>query len=353
MGRLYTPLMRFTWVLLLLLSTFAAPAFGSEIVFVQNTYSGDITLIDAITHKVLSTINIGKYPDDVTASPDNATIYVNRIDSAGLKGALNVGDTGEVIALDPATEKVRWRVPVNGMPHHMTVTRDGKFIFVPLYNGPWTAVIDTEKHAVVDRIGTGFGSHGTRLSPDGKRLYVGSMMNHQIAVVDVATHEVIKRIPFDDGIRPFEMTRDEKWLFAQISRLHGFEVVDLTLGKVVKTVPLPALPAGTKLPEFYPRTYNHGLAISHNEKYLFAAGSVVNYVAVYSLPDLTLVKTIPVGTDPNWIAFNHDDEFAYVTNRGSDNLSVISVKDLKEVARLPVGTYPQRVICINVEGRAR
>ena len=124
--------MRFTWALLLLCSSFAAPAFGSmsgsEVVFVQNTYSGDITLIDAMTHKVLSTINVGKYPDDVTASPDNATIYVNRIDSAGLKGALNVGDTGEVIAIDPVTEKVRWRVPVNGMPHHMTVTRDGKFI---------------------------------------------------------------------------------------------------------------------------------------------------------------------------------------------------------------------------------
>src|SRR5438552_11842371 len=190
--------MKFTWTLLLLVSTFAAPAFAREVVFVQNTYSGDITLIDAITHKVLSTINVGKYPDDVVAAPDRSTIYVNRIDSAGLKTQLNIGDTGEVIAIDPVTEKVRWRVPVNGMPHHMTVTRDGKFIFVPLYNGPWTVVIDTEEHAVVDRIGTGFGSHGTRLSPDGKRLYVGSMMNHQIAVVDVATREVLKRISFED-----------------------------------------------------------------------------------------------------------------------------------------------------------
>jgi len=36
------------------------------------------------------------------------------------------------MAIDPVTEKVRWRVPVNGMPNHMTVTRDGKFIFVAL-----------------------------------------------------------------------------------------------------------------------------------------------------------------------------------------------------------------------------
>ena len=315
----------------------------TEVLYVQNTYSGDLTVIGIPSHKVLRRIDVGKYPDDVVVSPDGRTVYVNRINSAGVPQAPNLGDTGEVIAISPVNDQVLWRVPVNGMPHHMTVTRDSRFLFVPLYNSFWVAVIDTQKHEVVDRIGVGNGSHGTRLSPDGKRLYVGSMMNDHISIIDVDTRKTIKRIPFLDGVRPFEMTRDEKWLFAQRSRLHGFDVVDLTVGKVVKTVSLPALPEGTKLPEFYPHTYNHGMALSADDKMLWVAGSVVNYICVYELPSLQLLHTIPVGTDPNWIVFSSNGKFAYVTNRGSDDLSVISVSEMKEIKRIKVGNYPQRL----------
>jgi YVTN family beta-propeller protein len=323
-----------------------------EILYVQNTFSGDLTLIAIPSHEVIARIDVGKYPDDVVASPDGRAIYVNRINSAGLKRAPNIGDSGEVIAISPLTDQVMWRVAVDGMPHHMTVTRDGRFIFVPLYNGIWVAVIDVEKRAVVDKIGVGYGSHVTRLSPDGKRLYVGSMMNDHISIIDIETRKLVKQISFDDGVRPFDITSDEKWLFAQRSRLHGFDVVDLTAGKVARTVKLPALPEGVRLPEFYPHTVDHGLALTRDNKLLFAAGSLGGYVCVYSVPDLKLLGTIPVGTDPNWVVFSLDGKFAYVSNRGSNDLSVISVAELKEVKRVKVGDYPQRLQVLSVPERS-
>ena len=341
-----------TVIAMAMLSMFSTQGKTTEILYVQNTFSGDITLIEIPSHEVIGRIEVGKYPDDVVASPDGKVVYVNRINSAGLERAPNAGDSGEVIAISPIADQILWRVPVDGMPNHMTVTRDSRFLFVPFYNSLWVAVIDTEKHAVVDKIGVGHGSHGTRLSPDGKRLYVGSMMNDMISIIDIETRRVIKRIPFDDGVRPFDITRDEKWMYAQRSRLHGFDVVDLAAGKVVKTVKLPALPEGTKLPEFYPHTVNHGLALSRDGKLLFAAGSIANYVCVYSVPDLKLLATIPVGRDPNWIVFSSDGKFAYVTNRGSNDLSVISVSDFKEVKRVKVGNYPQRLQVLNVSGRS-
>jgi YVTN family beta-propeller protein len=325
----------------------------TEILYVQNTYSGDITLIGIPGHEVIGRIDVGKFPDDVVASPDGKVVYVNRINGAGLERTPNFGDSGEVIALSPTTDQVLWRVSVGGAPHHMAVTQDSRFLFVPLFNSVWVAVIDTEKHAVVDKIAVGYGSHATRMSPDGKRLYVGSLMNDHISIVDVETRKVLKQIPFDDGVRPFEITRDEKWLYAQRSRLHGFDVVDLTAGKVVKTVKLPALPEGTKLPVFFPHTYNHGLGLTRDNKLLFAAGSVADYVCVYSVPDLQLLATVPVGRDPNWIVFSSDGKFAYVTNRGSNDLSVISVEQLKEIKRVKVGNYPQRLQVLKVPGRGQ
>jgi YVTN family beta-propeller protein len=300
-----------------------------QVIFLQ-ALSGDITLIKIPSHEVIGRIEVGKYPDDVVASPDGKTVYINRINGAGLERAPNLGDSGEVIAISPITDQILWRVPVDGAPHHMTVTRDSRFIFVPLFNSLWVAVIDTEKHAVVDKIAVGYGSHGTRLSPDGRRLYVGSVMNDHISIIDVETRKLIKQIPFDDGVRPFDINRDEKWMYVQRSRLHGFDVVDLTAGKVVKIVKLPVLPEGTKMPVFFPHTVNHGLALTHDDKLLFVAGSIADYVCVYAVPDLKLLATIPVGKDPNWIIFNSDGKFAYVSNRGSNDLSIISVSNFKE-----------------------
>jgi YVTN family beta-propeller protein len=310
-------------------------------------------LIAIPSHEVIGRIEIGKFPDDIVAAPNGKVVYINRINGGGIDRTPNFGDSGEVLALSPTTDQILWRVPVDGAPHHMTLTQDSRFLFVPLFNSLCVAVIDTEKHAVVDKIAVGYGSHGTRLSPDGKRLYVGSLMNDHVSIVDVETRKLIKQIPFDDGVRPFDITHDEKWMYAQRSRLHGFDVVDLAAGKVVKTVKLPALPEGTKVPTLFPHTVNHGLALTRDNKLLFAAGSVADYVCVYSVPDLQLQATIPVGRDPNWIVFSSDGRFAYVTNRGSNDVSVISIAELKEVKRVKVGTYPQRLQVLNVSGREK
>src|SRR5262249_14788120 len=173
-----------------ILSLFATQGKTTEILYVQNTYSGDITLIGIPSHEVIGRIEIGKFPDDVVAAPNGKVVYVNRINGAGLERTPNFGDSGEVIALSPTTDQILWRVSVEGAPHHMTLTQDSRFLFVPLFNSIWVVVIDTEKHTVVDKIAVGYGSHGTRLSPDGKRLYIGSLMNDHVSIVDVETHKL-------------------------------------------------------------------------------------------------------------------------------------------------------------------
>ncbi len=259
----------------------------------------------------------------------------------------------ELIAINPATEEILWRVQLDGMPHHMTVSKDGRYVFVPYYDSWWVAVVDVANRKVTKKIFTGNGGHCTELSPDGKRLYVGSMMNDVIWIIDTETMQVVRRIPFSDAVRPFDFTRDEKTMYVQLSRFHGFEVVDLPSGKITRKVNLPPLPGDVKLPEFYPHTYNHGLKLTPDEKLLFANASVGNYVAVYSHPELKLIKTIPVGSDPNYVIFDKDGKYAYVSNRGSNDLSVISVAELKEIKRIKLGSYPQRMVIIDVPKRSK
>lgn len=331
-----------------LFGALCAPLAAKEFLFIHNTNSGEISKISIPDHEVVDRFEIGLYMDYLAASPDGRTLYVNRIDSLAPEQGLNIGESGELIALDPISGAILWRVALDGMPHHMSVSKDGRYVFVPYYDTWWLAVVDTESRSVVQKILLGHGSHGTKLSPDGRRLYVGSMMNDTISIVDTESFEQIGRIPFDDGVRPFALTQDESTLYVQLSRHHSFEIVDVAARSVTGRVEMPALPDGTEMPKFYPHNVNHGIALTPDESKLLANGSIADYVAVYSHPELELLKTIPTGRDPNSIAFDLQGRFAYVSNRGSNDLSVIDLESLQEVKRLELGDYPQRMVVIDI-----
>lgn len=327
----------------------AGAAGAKEILYIHNTRSGEISKVSVPGHEVIGEIPIGLYTDYVAVSPDQRTLYVNRIEGLPrISAGAAIGDSGELIAIDTASDRIRWRLPVDGMPHHMTASQDGRYVFMPYYNSWWLAVIDVAKPAVIKKIFIGQGGHVTKLSPDGKRLYVGSMLSDAILLVDTDKLEVVDRIPFENAVRPFAITRDQKRAYVQLSYLHGFVPLQLDTKKKEPTVHLPELAPQTRLPDAWPGTYNHGIALTKDETMLFANGSVASYVAVYSHPKLELIKTIPVGTDPNYVLFGRDGRFAYVSNRGSNDLSIIDVAALAEVKRLKLGRYPQRMVIADV-----
>jgi YVTN family beta-propeller protein len=95
----------------------------------------------------------------------------------------------------------------------------------------------------------------------------------------------------------------------------------------------------------------HGIAVSPDDRLVFADSVLEDYVAVYTVPQHKHIATIPVGSSPNWMAFGSDGRLLYVSNRGSNNVSVISVKELKELLRIPVGEGPQRIVTVRVPSK--
>ncbi|HVS63971.1 MAG TPA: hypothetical protein VMT85_10775 [Thermoanaerobaculia bacterium] len=337
----------FRWLLPLLLCL-AAPAAAEQFLYVHNTNSGELSKISIPGHEVVGEIEVGLFMDYVTASPDERTLYVSLIEPMEIPGRppRNIGTSGHLVAIDAATDTISWKVPIDGMTHHPAVSKDGRLVFVPLYDTWWVAVVDVEKRAVVDKIFVGHGTHGTKLSPDGKRLYVGSMMNDFLAVIDVESRQMVDRIGFRDGVRPFTLTRDEQRMYVQLSRFHGFEVINPTTKERIRSVELPDLGRDTTGMAFYPHNVNHGIGLSPDESLLVVNGSVIDTVFVYSHPELELIAQIPVGRDPNSVAFSKDGRFAYVSNRGSDDLSILDLEAQREVKRLELGSYPQRMVVI-------
>lgn len=315
-----------------------------EYLYVENTKGGDVTVISIPGHKIVGRIPaslIGGHPDDVVAAKDGSVIYVNREDNE------------DVIAISTRTEEELFAVPVSGIPHHMTLSADERYLFVPIFNYPRLDVIDLQEQRVVKSIKVGWGAHGTRLSPDGERLYVGHIFQEQIAIIDVATLQVERVIDLPEGVRPFEISPDEKFIYVQLSNTHGVAVVDVESGDVLQMVNMSPKMTPNQLKQPFPFTVNHGLALTKDGKTLLSAGSVTNNVVVYQLPEFKRIANIPVGVEPNWIIFNNDERFAYVTNREDDTLSVISMDSLTEIKRIKnVGDYPQRLDTAYVPDRS-
>lgn len=336
--------MRSNFVVLALFLATAVPA--KEYLYIHNTDSGTVSKIAIPEHEVVSTIDVGLQIDYLAKSPDNRVLYVNRIELIDPELG-KWGDSGELIAFDTRTDEELWRVQLDGMPNHHTVSADGRYVYVPYFNDYWLAVVDTEQRAVVDKIFVGMGGHVTKLSPDGKRLYVGSMYWNHIAIVDLEKREMIERLNFPELVRPFEFTQDESRLYVQLSSLHGFVEVDRQTGER-QTHLLPD-PEGLAVPgERYPRTVNHGIELIKDETELWIVATAIDQLMVYSHPELELVTSIPVGSYPNAVTFDGDQRYAYTGNPRSNDVSVVDTATYREIARIPVGLYPQRMVVIDV-----
>ncbi len=320
---------------------------GRQLVFVENTNSGDLSVIDDARLRVVGTSPVGLSPDDIIASPDDRTLYVSRI--VRTESGRPTG-RGEVVAVDPATHAILWRAGFVGVPNHLAVSPDGTRIYATIVSTKQVYVIDPARHAVVDSIAVGIGPHDILVTPDGRRLYVGLILGNGLTIVDATTHRILHQTAFRAGVRPLALTPDDRQLFVQLSYLHGFVVVDPATGDTLRRVHLPFRP-GQPVPDSMPVTADHGLRITADGRYLLANGSMANLVAIYSLPTLSLVATVPVGTDPNWIALTPDGAHAYVSNRGSNDVSVIDLASRREIARIRVGTFPERLTAIRAEPR--
>jgi DNA-binding beta-propeller fold protein YncE len=113
-------------------------------------------------------------------SKDSRTLYLANDTWASKAG------TGDVIAIDPRTGDVLWRLKVPGA-HEIAVTNDGKRAYVTRRMANRLAIVDLENHTYSDVLTLGL-PDTMRLSANEKLLTVGLRTTPaQLAVVDTST----------------------------------------------------------------------------------------------------------------------------------------------------------------------
>jgi YVTN family beta-propeller protein len=324
---------RFWLSLLVTLPLVALPlAAGSVRIFQTNSAGDDVHVIDPATNKVVMTIKGIEVPHGVGFSPDGTRAYISCEAESTLW------------AVDTKTGKMIAKAPLSNHPNNVSVSKDGKYVFVAIVQGTGAVdVIDTATMKNIKSIPTKGGIHNTYVTPDGKFAVAGSIVGKMITVIDTKTLQPVWEHAFDKGVRPitFEAGPDGSTsrMFVQLSDTHGFAVVDFKTHQETARIMLPDQPVVGKAEAGAP---SHGIGVSPDGKTLWVDSSIAGGVFGYSMPDLKLLGYVATGKVPDWLTFTPDSKTLYVANSGANSVSAVDIATRKEVAKIPVGQVPKR-----------
>ena len=333
-----------------------------EIAFVANA-DGTVALVDVASRSMLGAIDVNparvksqgpgapNYAQDTDVSPDGRTIYVSR------------GYVGDVAAFDIASARLLWRRSLEtGRADHMTLTPDGRSLFVSALLDNRVYRVATAKGELTGHVVTGVYPHDNKLSRDGRWLYntsIGPLASlprpagappltdapghpFQLTIADADTLQIRDRIRLDTAFRPWQFTPDEKGMYAQLSNEHAVVAYDIDARRVVHRLALPVKPGITNADWDFEAPH-HGLALTPDGSTLCLAARASDYAALVRTPALELIAAVPVGDGPGWSEVADDGRVCLVANARSDDLSIISIADRREIVRLPTGNGPKHI----------
>jgi collagen type III alpha len=310
----------------------AAEAQQGHVLWVTLGDSDELVEVDPVTFAVGRRIKTDARPHGLAASKDGSKVYVAS------------DKTGNFQVVDVRQGRVVAQIHVGDDPNQMTLTPDGRFAFVPLRGEDQVAVVHLDPLAVVKKIRSPKRPHDAYTSADGKRIYVGTLAGNTISAFDPDEPALLYDIKTRDGVRPLEITKDGRTIYAALSNLLGFVVVDPVKRAVTRTVELGKLPEG--VPQPYLDTYTHAIQLTPDEKELWLTDCINDLVRVVRLQDMKEVAQIRVGHFPHWFTMHPDGKLLFVSLWYSDAVAAIDVASRKVVKNIQFGraTGPKRIL---------
>jgi DNA-binding beta-propeller fold protein YncE len=217
----------------------------------------------------------------------------------------------KLYCVDLASERTLWETaPPNGTDR-MSITPDGKTIYVPSFEKDTWNVIDAATGNLVTSIETKSGAHNTVVSRDGSRMYLGGLKSPILFVADAKTHQILDRVgPFAGAIRPFTVNGKRTRAYICVNECLGFEIGDLTTSKKLHRVEVQGVEKGPVKRHGCP---SHGIGLTPDEKEVWVVDAFNQKVHVFdnTVEPPKQRESIAVREEPGWITFSLDGKLAW------------------------------------------
>jgi DNA-binding beta-propeller fold protein YncE len=297
-----------------------AARFARPLVYVPNSQSATVDVIDPRTYKVVEHFAVGVLPQHVVPSYDLKTLYVTN----------DVGNS--LTAIDPRTGKSGRTIPVED-PYNMYFTPDGRYAIVVAerlhrldFRDPHTFALHHSLEVPCS------GVDHMDFSADGRYLIASCEFSGQLVKVDVRRQRVVGVLDLPDGRggmpQDVRISPDGKVFYVADLTAGGVWKVD---GRRLKVTGFVRTGAGA-----------HGLYPSRDGRDLYVSNRGEGSVSVISFRTQKVVRKwrIPGGGSPDMGGVSADGSVLWLSGRYNSVVYAISTRTGRLLARIPVGAGP-------------
>jgi YVTN family beta-propeller protein len=294
-----------------------------ERVYVPNSGSDTVDIIDPVTFKIIGHFAVGKQPQHVVPSWDLKDLWVlNDLGDSLTHIDPKTGQKGETIPVedpynmyytpdgkfaivvaeakarldfrDPHTMKIvdSLKVPCKGVDH-MDFTADGRYLIASCEFSSTLLKVDVENHKVIGTLALEAKGmpQDVKTSPDGKVFYVADMMANGVYLIEPDSFKRIGFIATGMGTHGLYVSRDSKTLYVSNRGEGSITLIDLATRKIANKWKIP----GKGSPDMG--------GVSADGKQLWLSGRYSREVYVFDTSNGKLLARIPVGKGPHGLAF--------------------------------------------------
>ena len=255
-------------------------------------------------HKLVRRIET---PASREPKPDN----IKGVCACARTGRLYFATRSTLYCVELATGKTLWKTTPPSGTDRMSITPDGRVLYVPSLEKDTWNVIDAADGRLITSIETRSGAHNTVVGLDGSKMYLGGLKSPFLFVADTKAHTIAKKVgPFGGAIRPFTVNGTQARAYVCVNDLLGFEIGDLNTGKVISRVEVKDFKKGPVKRHGCP---SHGVGLTPDEKEVWVVDACNQQVHVF---DNTVTPpkqgvSIRLREQPGWVTFSLDGNYAY------------------------------------------
>ena len=292
---------------------------AKQYVYVPNSMSGTVDVIDQRTYKIVRHFAVGALPQHVVPAYDLKTLYVTN-------------DLGNSLTpIDPNTGKPGATIPVDD-PYNMYFTPDGRYAIVVAERLHRLDFRDAHSFALHHSLSVPCtGADHMDFSADGRYAIVSCEFSSQLLKVDIASERVVGVMTLPHaGAMPqdVKLSPDGSVFYVADMISNGVWLID---GKHFKLIRFMHTGSGA-----------HGLYPSRNARFLYVTNRGEGSVTLISFRTRQIVTKwrIPGGGSPDMGNVSANGKVLWLTGRYNGVVYAISTMNGHLLARIPVGSGP-------------
>jgi YVTN family beta-propeller protein len=307
-------------------------------VYVPNSLSNTVTVINPQTYKVIGEFPVGAQPNHVTPSWDGSVLFVN--DTAG----------NSLVPVNPATGRPGAPVSVAD-PYNLYFTPDGRdaLVMAEAFN----RIDFRDPHTLRLRSSMGVPCAGVNhmdFTADGRFAVASCEFSAQLLYINMGTHTVTASIR--TGV-PTDMMRIPGGSMPQDVRLSPDGKVFCVADMIANGVWLIDATRFREIGFIHTGLGAHGLLISRDARYVFVSNRNDGSVSVISTAARAAVHRwrIPGGGSPDMGGITPDGKVMWWGGRYNGVVYAMSTTDGRLLAKIPVGAGPHGLCVFPQPGR--